>query len=322
MKFGLDVLGGDFAPGSTIDGAIAALDSIGKDDRIVLLGPEDLIRKSLVERGVDAERFEISHQPECIEMDEKPMKALMEKPRSGIAAGLRMLAAGELDSFASAGNSGAVLAGAVTLVKCLPGVLRPCTCAWVPQEDSDTFSLLLDIGTTPDAKPEVMLQFGVIGSIYSRHVLGRENPRVCLMNVGTEDGKGNLQCQASFPLLKECPHVNFVGNLEPRDLFKGKAEVFVADGFVGNILLKEIETFYRMLQKRGIKDPLFERCNYEIYGGSPILGVGAPVMLGHGISSALAIKNILLQSKRMCEQHLVDVLREVFASYVGGTGTV
>lgn len=322
MKFGLDVMGGDFAPKCTVEGAIAALGSIGEGNRIVLLGPEDRIREVLAEHHVSPELFEISHQPECIGMDEKPLKALSEKPDSGIAAGFRMLAEGKLDSFASAGNSGAMLAGAVTIVKCLPGVLRPCTCAWVPQEDTDRYSLLLDIGTTPDAKPEVMLQFGVIGSIYSQYVLGHENPRVSLMNVGTEDGKGNLQCQASFPLLKECPHINFVGNLEPRDLFKDRADVFVADGFVGNILLKEIETFYRMLQKRGIKDPLFERCNYEIYGGSPILGVGAPVILGHGISSSLAVKNILLQSKRMCEQHVVDVLRQVFASYAAADQNV
>lgn len=311
MKFGLDVLGGDYAPDATIDGAVEALAEIGEGNRIVLLGPEPLIVEALRKRNVSPDRFDFSHQPDRIAMDEKPLKALAEKPHSGMVAGLRMLAEGELDAFASAGNSGALLAGAVTIVKCLPGVLRPCTCAWVPQEDSDAYSLLVDIGTTPDAKPEVMLQFGIIGSVYSKYILGHENPRVALMNVGTEDGKGNLQCQASFPLLKACPYINFEGNLEPRDLFKNKAEVFVADGFVGNVLIKIIETFQQMMRKSGGKSPLLDRLNYEIYGGSPILGVNAPVILGHGISSPRAIKNMLVQSKRMCEEGVVDMLRQV-----------
>lgn len=311
MKFGLDVLGGDYAPDATIDGAVEALAEIGEGNRIVLLGPEPLIVEALRKRNISPDRFDISHQPDRIAMDEKPLKALAEKPHSGMVAGLRMLAEGELDAFASAGNSGALLAGAVTIVKCLPGVLRPCTCAWVPQEDSDAYSLLVDIGTTPDAKPEVMLQFGIIGSVYSKYILGHENPRVALMNVGTEDGKGNLQCQASFPLLKACPYINFEGNLEPRDLFKNKAEVFVADGFVGNVLIKIIETFQQMMRKSGGKSPLLDRLNYEIYGGSPILGVNAPVILGHGISSPRAIKNMLVQSKRMCEEGVVDMLRQV-----------
>ena len=308
MRFGLDVMGGDFAPGATIEGAVSALDSIGEGNRIVLLGPEDVIRHELAERGVESDRFDISHQPQCIAMDEKP--------DSGIAAGFRLLAKGGLDAFASAGNSGAMLAGAVTHLKCIPGVIRPCTCACVPQEEGDAYSVLLDVGTTPDAKPEVMVQFAVIGSLYAQYLLGHANPRVCLMNVGTEDGKGNLQCQTVFPLLKECPHINFTGNMEPREIFKNRADVMVTDGFVGNILLKEVETFYRLMQKRGISDPLFNRMNYEIYGGSPILGVNAPVILGHGISSPLAIRNMLLQTKRMCELGLTQALRKLFADYV------
>lgn len=311
MRFGLDVLGGDYAPDATIDGAVEALDEIGGNNRIVLLGPEPFIVEALRKRNVSPDRFDILHRPDSIAMDEKPLKALAEKPDSGMVAGLHMLAKGELDAFASAGNSGALLAGAVTIVKCLPGVLRPCSCVWVPQEDADTYSLLVDVGTTPDAKPEMMLQFGIIGSVYSKYILGHENPRVALMNVGTEDGKGNLQCQASFPLLKACPYINFEGNLEPRDLFKNKAEVFVADGFVGNVLIKIIETFHQMLRKSGGKNPLFDRLNYEIYGGSPILGVNAPVILGHGISSPRAIKNMLVQSKRMCEEGVVDMLRQL-----------
>lgn len=312
-------MGGDFAPSATIDGAIAALKEIGAGNEIVLLGSDTLIRKELSARGVGEERFDIVHCPQDIDMDEKPLKALSEKPGSGIATGLRMLAQGQLDAFASAGNSGAVLAGAVTIIKCIPGVLRPCTCTMVPQEDG-TYSLLLDIGTTPDARPDVMVQFAILGSFYSRYVLGNTEPKVGLLNVGTEDGKGNLQCQAVFPLMQACSHICFTGNMEPRDLFKNRADVIVADGFVGNIVLKEIETFYRLIQKKGISDPFFDRLNYEMYGGSPILGVNAPVVLGHGISSPMAVKNMLLQAKRMSEQGLIDALRRLFASYITEDG--
>lgn len=319
MKLGLDVMGGDFAPDCTIEGAIKALESLGPDDAIVLLGPEPVIRQKLGENRVNDDRLVICHQPQTIEMCEKPLKALMEKPDSGLAAGFRMLAAGEIDGFASAGNSGAVLAGAVTSVKNIPGILRPCTCAWVPQEDTGKYSLLLDIGTNPDAKPDVMVQFAIMGSLYARMVMGYEDPRVCLMNVGAEDGKGNQQCQTVFAMLKECSHIHFLGNMEPRDMFKNKAEVFVCDGFVGNIILKQVETFYRLVQKRGWKDPLFDNMNYEIHGGSPILGVNAPVVLGHGISSAKAIANMLLQTKRMCDHNLTEAFRKLFSTYVNPT---
>lgn len=319
MRFGLDIMGGDFAPSATIDGAISALSEIGAGNEIVLLGSETLIRKELSQRGVDESRFVIVHCLQDIAMDEKPVRALSEKPESGIATGLRMLANGQLDAFASAGNSGAVLAGAVTSIKCIPGVIRPCTCTMVPQEDG-TYSLLLDIGTTPDAKADVMVQFAILGSFYSHYVLGKSEPKVGLLNVGTEDGKGNLQCQTVFPLLKACSHIHFTGNMEPRELFKNRADVIVADGFVGNIVLKEIETFYRLIQKRGISDPFFDRLNYEIYGGSPILGVNAPVVLGHGISSPLAIKNMLLQARQMSGQGLIEALRQLFAAYITEDG--
>lgn len=319
MRFGLDIMGGDFAPSATIDGAISALSEIGAGNEIVLLGSETLIRKELSQRGVDESRFVIVHCLQDIAMDEKPVRALSEKPESGIATGLRMLAKGQLDAFASAGNSGAVLAGAVTSIKCIPGVIRPCTCTMVPQEDG-TYSLLLDIGTTPDAKADVMVQFAILGSFYSHYVLGKSEPKVGLLNVGTEDGKGNLQCQTVFPLLKACSHIHFTGNMEPRELFKNRADVIVADGFVGNIVLKEIETFYRLIQKRGISDPFFDRLNYEIYGGSPILGVNAPVVLGHGISSPLAIKNMLLQARQMSGQGLIEALRQLFAAYITEDG--
>lgn len=307
-------MGGDFAPDHTIEGAIEALSVIG-GDTLVLLGDETVIRTALQKRSVAPERFEIVHTPEEITMEEKPLRALQEKPNSSIAVGFKMLAQKKLDAFSSAGNSGAMVAGAASIVKTIDRVIRPCTATVIPQEEGPD-SILLDIGTTPDAKPDVMLQFGMLGSIYAQTVLGIAAPRVSLINVGTEDGKGNLQCQAAFRLMKDTPYFHFVGNLEPRDLFKNKADVFVADGFVGNILIKQIETFYRLFQKRHFSDPLFDRFNYELYGGSPILGVNAPVVLGHGISSATAIKNMVLLSKSMYENKTTEKINFMFEQYV------
>lgn len=314
MRIGLDIMGGDFAPDNTIDGAIAALDGIG-DDTLVLLGDETVIRSALQQRSVAPERFDIVHTPETITMEEKPLRALQEKPDSGIAIGFRMLIKKEIDAFSSAGNSGAMVAGAASIVRTIDRVIRPCTATMIPQEEGPD-SVMLDIGTTPDAKPDVMLQFGMLGSIYAQAVLGIERPRVSLINVGAEDGKGNLQCQAAFRLMKDTPYFHFVGNMEPRDLFKNKADVFVADGFVGNILIKQIETFYRLFQKRRFSDPLFDRFNYELYGGSPILGVNAPVVLGHGISSALAIKNMVLLSRSMYKNKMTERINHMFEQYV------
>lgn len=307
-------MGGDFAPDHTIDGAIEALSVIG-GDTLVLLGDETVIRTALQKRSVAPERFEIVHTPEEITMEEKPLRALQVKPNSSIAVGFKMLAQKKLDAFSSAGNSGAMVAGAASIVKTIDRVIRPCTATVIPQEEGPD-SILLDIGTTPDAKPDVMLQFGMLGSIYAQTVLGIAAPRVSLINVGTEDGKGNLQCQAAFRLMKDTPYFHFVGNMEPRDLFKNKADVFVADGFVGNILIKQIETFYRLFQKRHFSDPLFDRFNYELYGGSPILGVNAPVVLGHGISSATAIKNMVLLSRSMYENKTTEKINFMFEQYV------
>lgn len=314
MRIGLDVMGGDFAPKNTIEGAIAALESIEANDTIYLFGDEEIIKSQLAERSVSTDKFCIVHASENIEMEEKPLKALHAKPNSSIVLGFRALAKGDIDAFASAGNSGAMVAGAASIIKTIPGVIRPCTATVLPQEDAG-LAVLLDIGTTPDAKPDVMLQFGMLGRAYAKTAIDREDPRVCLLNVGTEDGKGNLQCQAAFSLMKECDSFNFVGNLEPRDMFKNKADVFVADGFVGNIVLKEIETFYRIFQKRKFSDPLIDRLNYELYGGSPILGVKAPVVLGHGISSALAIKNMILQASTMCKNKTIEHIKAMFEDF-------
>ncbi len=186
MKLGLDIMGGDFAPQNAIDGAILTLSEIGTNDTLVLMGKESIIRDELSRRDVSAERFSILHTEDVIEMEEKPIKALKEKPNSAISIGCQLLAKGEIDAFASAGNSGALLAGAVSIVKCIPGVIRPCIGTVLPTLDG-SHAMLLDIGTTPDARPEILVQFAILGSIYME-LFGKKNPTVCLLNVGTEEG--------------------------------------------------------------------------------------------------------------------------------------
>jgi phosphate acyltransferase len=316
MKIGLDVMGGDFAPTVTIEGAIAALDKISSSDSIVLFGPEEVITKELTDRNFDPGKFVIVHAPDIIGMGDKPIKAFTQKPDSSISKGLKCLKHHEIDSFASAGNSGATMVGAMYTVSNIHGVIRPCTLTLVPKETTG-MNVMLDIGTNPDVKPDVLYQFAILGSIYSKIILGVKDPKIGLLNVGEEEEKGNLTCQAAFPLMKDSKDFNFFGNVEGRDLFKDRADVIVCDGFTGNILLKALEAVYRQMMKRKMKDEFFDRFNYEIYGGSPILGVNAPVIIGHGISSSKAILNMILLSKEIYDTGLTKKIKKAMSNYMG-----
>lgn len=296
MRIGLDVMGGDFAPVATIEGAILAQKELSPDDRITLVGDENIIRPLLIEKGCDVSLFDIVHAPEIIEMGEHPTKALAKKPASSISVGFSLLKHKEIDAFSSAGNSGAMLVGSIFSVNTIQGILRPCSTVIIPQEDGG-YSLLVDIGTNPDAKPDVLYQLGLIGSIYVENVYHVSNPRVALLNIGHEEEKGNLVAQSAYQLMKNTSDFNFTGNIESRDLLRNKADVIVCDGFTGNIILKLIESFYRIMSKRNLLDDYFSRLNYENYGGTPILGVEGTVIMGHGISNEIAIKNMILLSR-------------------------
>jgi len=315
MKIGLDVMGGDFAPDVTIEGAIMALEKIPASDSIVLFGPEDIISQKLAEKNGAASEFIVVHSPEIIGMGDKPIKAYTQKPESSISKGLKYLKHHDIDSFASAGNSGATMVGAMYSVSNIHGVIRPCTLTLVPKETGG-MNVMLDIGTNPDVKPDVLYQFAILGSIYSKYILGIDDPKVGLMNVGEEEEKGNLTCQAAYPLMKDSKDFNFYGNIEGRDLFKNKADVIVCDGFTGNVLLKAMEAVYRMMMKRSLVDDFFEKFNYEIYGGSPILGVNAPVIIGHGISSSKAIMNMILLSKEIHDAGLTKKIKRAMTNYM------
>ena len=307
-------MGGDYAPDATIAGAILALKEIDKSDRIVLIGDEQIIHSKLKEFNADLEDFEIVHAPDTIGMGEKPIKAFTQKPNSSISIGFKLLKAKKIDAFSSAGNTGAVLVGAMYSVNTIPGVIRPSIAGLIPKENGG-LSLLLDIGANPDSKPDVLYQFAILGSIYAKSVMGIKNPRVGLLNIGEEEEKGNLQCQATFQLMKDTNDFNFVGNVESRELFKDSVDIFVCDGFIGNIILKQIEAMYTLLVKRNLTDDYFKRFNYENFGGSPILGINSSVLIGHGISNDIAIKNMLLLSKEITVNKLSSKIKAAMTKY-------
>lgn len=319
MKIGLDVMGGDFAPRATIAGAVLAAGQIPETDRIVLIGDENVIRQHLLSLGASEDLFEISHAEEIIAMGESPTKAFSQKPNSSIAKGFRMLKKGQIDSFASAGNTGAMLVGSIYSINAIPGIIRPATTAVIPKENGKV-GILIDVGTNPDSKPDVMNQFGLLGSVYARFVYGIENPKVGLLNIGEEEDKGSILTQSAFRIMKEAQDYHFIGNVESRDLFKEKVDVVVCDGFTGNILLKNMEAMYRMIMKRGLKDEFFNRFNYENYGGTPILGVNGTVIIGHGISNDVAIKNMLLLSKEVFEAQIPAQIQRVIDQYTQNKG--
>ncbi len=317
MRLGLDVMGGDFAPEATLSGALLAREELSGEDQIVLVGDKETITDFLRKKKVPVGVFGIIPSSEVIGMGEHPIKAFTSKHHSSISLGFRALKHKELDAFAGAGNSGAMLVGSIYTVNSIQGVIRPCTTTLLPQEDGG-ISILLDIGTNPDVKPDVLYQFAILGSLYSQHVYKVKKPRVALLNIGTEEEKGNLLCQAVYSMMKESEEISFAGNLEPRELFKGKADVIVCDGFTGNVVIKLIEAMYRLTAKRSLTDDFLQRLNYEQYGGSPILGINAPVVLGHGISSPLAIKNMILLAKNIAAAKLPQKIKKSFHRYTIG----
>lgn len=311
MKIGFDILGGDFAPDNCLEGVLMAAKELPKGVKLVLIGDSELARDYFRRHKADPDQFEYAHTTDVIDMGESPTKAFSQKPNSTIFVGFKMLKDKQIDAFASAGNTGAMLVGSMFTVKAIPGVIRPCITTILPKEDGG-FGLLLDVGTNADCKPDVLYQFGILGSICAREVYKIKNPKVGLLNIGEEPEKGNLVSQAAYALMKDTKEFNFVGNVEGRELFRDKADVIVCEGFVGNILLKTAEAFYDVIKARKRSDEYFDKFNYELYGGTPVLGVNANVLIGHGISSALAFKNMLLLAKDVVDARLNEKIAQSF----------
>ncbi len=311
MNIALDMMGGDYAPLQAVKGVAEYLATNPQNIHLTLIGNQPQIEECIQTNTLPTSNYTIVHAPEVIEMNEHPTKALKEKQQSSIAIGFQLLAAGKTDAFISAGNTGAMMVGALFSIKTIPGVLRPTIGAYMPREDGK-LGLLVDVGLNADSKPENLNQFALLGSLFSKHILGFDNPQVGLVNLGEEEGKGNLLAQATYPLLKENNKINFKGNIEGRDILTAKVEVMVCDGFTGNVVLKLAESIYDITQRRGINDEHFNRFNFEIYGGVPVLGVAKPVIIGHGISGATAFKNMLITAQRMLETNLMERIKESF----------
>lgn len=315
IRIGLDTMGGDFAPEATVKGAIMALDAIGDDCRIVLFGDDNLIREILAEEGCPSDKFDIVATTEVIEMHEHPVRAFQQKSNSSLAVGFRHLSEGRITGFASAGSTGAMMVGSMQVVKVINGVLRPAISTIVPTTTGKPV-IILDIGLNVDCKPDVLEQYATIGSIYAKSVLGIENPRIALLNIGTESSKGNLLIKAAYELMqvgKEMGQYNFVGNIEASHIFTSEvADVVVCDGFVGNILLKLAEGLYGINYSLGSTNSFWEGLNYENTGGTPVLGVNAPVVIGHGKSTPLAIKNMIISTEHAIKNRLIERLTDAF----------
>jgi glycerol-3-phosphate acyltransferase PlsX len=311
MRIAIDISGGDFAPSANVLGAILAQKELPSDVRIVLIGREEEIHETLDNEGVSRDFFDIVHAPDIITMHDHPTRAIPQKPQSSISIGFQLLADKEIQSFASTGNTGAMLVGSIYKVNSIPGVIRPCITSLLPNIDGGS-SLILDVGSNADCKPDVLYQFAILGSLYAKNVLQIESPRVALLNIGEEESKGNLLTQSTYKLMDDSDDFNFIGNIEGRDIFTGKADVVVCDGFTGNVVLKEAEGLYTLMKKRGIQDEYFDRFNYENYGGTPILGVNSDVIIGHGISNDIAVKNMLIHAYDVAHSELTKKIKDAF----------
>ncbi|MCC6094825.1 MAG: phosphate acyltransferase PlsX [Eubacterium sp.] len=325
----VDAMGGDYAPEEPVKGALEALQ---ENDRIelILVGQENRIKEELSKYQYDASRVRIVPADEIIETGEPPVRAIQTKKNSSLVVGLNLVHKGEADAFVSSGSTGAVLVGGQAIVKKIRGIHRAPLAPLLPTANG--VSLLIDCGASVDARPAHLVQFAVIGSIYMKQVLGIQNPRVGLVNIGVEEEKGNALCKETYPLLADCPYINFIGNIEARDISKGVADVYVTEAFVGNVILKMYEGVASTLLHE-IKDAIYSTTRSKIggllikpalkstlkkfdataYGGAPLLGLKGLVVKTHGSSKAKEFKNTVLQCIQFKEQDVNGKIQEFLA---------
>jgi len=311
MNIAIDVMGGDYAPEAVIDGIIESIDLLTNGETILAIGPQDTINNLFKSRNFSSSQVRVIHAEQVIEMGEHPTKALSQKPNSSIGIGFSLLKEGKADVFASAGNTGAMMVGSLFSVKTIHGIQRPAIAGFVPQVDG-RYAIMLDIGANADCKPEMLAQWAELGSIYFESTTGQTNPRVGLMNIGEEEQKGSILAQGTHALLKENSNINFIGNIEGKDLFRNKADVIVTDGFTGNIVLKMGESIYNIMKEQGMMNDFVENTNYENYGGSPIIGINGNVIIAHGASSPKAIKNMIKLCKSVVDSNVCQKIKAKF----------
>ncbi len=306
MRIGVDAMGGDFAPTEAILGSLSAIQKT-PDIHIVLFGDEKLIAPQISNY---TNQITIVKSTNDIGMSEHPVKALLSKTTSSIALGFQYLASQKIDGFLSAGNTGAMLVGSINYVKPIEGVSRPCITSIIPRENKNP-GLLMDVGANADVKPEHLLQFAKLGKIYYEAIYG-ETAKIGLLNIGEEAEKGNILTKQAHQILSEDQTIDFVGNIEGRDIFSEMADVVVCDGFTGNVVIKVCEGMFYRLAKRGVKDTFLDKFNFKHYGGTAVLGINAPVIVGHGISKADTFEKMIELTTTTIKQNMVDKIKNTF----------
>lgn len=326
IKIAVDAMGGDNAPGEIIKGAVDAV-SIRNDIQVLLVGREDAVRKELGNYTVAEEQIKLIPASEVIETDEPPVNAIRKKKDSSIVVGMNLIKSGEADAFVSAGSSGAILVGGQVIVGRIKGVERPPFGALIPTEKG--VSLLLDSGANVDARPSHLVQFARMGSIYMEHVIGITKPRVGIVNIGAEEEKGNTLVKETFPLLKDCSDINFIGSIESREIPHGGADVIVCEAFTGNVILKLYEGTGAVLLdmvKKGMMSTLRSKIGALLvkpalketlrafdatqYGGAPLLGLKGLVVKTHGSARAGEVRNSIIQCVTFKEQKINEKIKE------------
>lgn len=325
MRIALDAMGGDYAPDEIIAGAVEAVGLLDKSDQVILVGPQEIIEARLSSLEHRDDRISVVHAPDVIGMDETPIESLRRKPKSSISVIAKLAKRNQADAVISAGNTGACVVAFQMRMRNLPGVNRPGIAVVFPTFEGPV--TICDVGANIACKPINLHQYGLMASLYSKHLLGIANPRVGLMSIGQEDAKGNEVVKKARQLLRADPNINFVGNIEGRDIFRGVCDVAVCDGFVGNVVLKLTEGLVDGLFK-AIKDELmqgklelamkfkpvmkmiYQKYDYNEYGGALLLGVNGTAIKCHGASRSRTIKNAILASKKFYTERINDKIME------------
>jgi glycerol-3-phosphate acyltransferase PlsX len=328
MRIAIDAMGGDYAPGEIIAGALEAKDLLGSQDELVMVGDEAIIRSHLQTLKASPDTFRIIHAPEVIGMDESPVDALRKKPKSSIAIMTRLASHKQVDAVLSAGNTGACVAGSQLRMRTLEGVVRPGIAVVLPTYYGPI--TMCDVGANIVCKPIHLYQYAVMAGTYSSLMLGIQNPRVGIMNIGEEEAKGNELVKKTRAMLKSDPSINFIGNVEGRDVFEGKCDVVICEGFVGNVVLKLTEGVVGMLFQaireelmqrnkllalwfKSVVKKIYKKYDYHEYGGALLLGVDGTAVICHGSSRARTIKNAILACKKFSEKKINERIVQALA---------